>query len=127
MPAALLELSAASVRFRDDGIVEFTYYPVNVDLEMARELLARTRAAMGADVRPRPTLVFLGRASADRTVREYFAESADNRTLASRVAFVATNPMSRVIGNFFIGLNRPTIPTRLFGDEESAVAWLQHG
>jgi len=30
-----------------------------------------------------------------------------------------------VIGNFFIGINKPPLPTRLFDDEPAAVAWLQ--
>jgi hypothetical protein len=122
--SAALDLTAATVELRDDGIVEFSYKPVHVDLPAARELLARTREALRDDVRPRPTLVIIGRASVDREAREYFACSDDNRALASRVAMVATNPLSRVIGNFFLGLNRPGVPTRLFGEVDAAVAWL---
>jgi hypothetical protein len=33
--------------------------------------------------------------------------------------------MSRMLGTFFLSVNKPIYPTRLFDDEASAVAWLQ--
>jgi hypothetical protein len=41
------------------------------------------------------------------------------------VALLVGSPMSRAIGNFFIGLNKPLIPTRLFVSEPEALAWLR--
>jgi len=34
------------------------------------------------------------------------------------------SPVSRMFGNALIGLARASYPTRLFTDEETAVAWL---
>ena len=42
----------------------------------------------------------------------------------SETALVVGSPVSRVIGNFFVGLNRPKYPLRLFDDQEFATAWL---
>jgi hypothetical protein len=30
-----------------------------------------------------------------------------------------------VLGNFYLGLNKPLVPTRLFTSEEEAQAWLR--
>lgn len=35
------------------------------------------------------------------------------------------NPLSRVMANFFIGINKPLKPTKLFDDRDKAIAWLQ--
>ncbi len=37
---------------------------------------------------------------------------------------VISSPVSRVIGNFFMGLNKPISPTRLFTDPHKAIQWL---
>lgn len=119
-----MTFAAHVVRITPDGVLRFEYDGDVIDLPTARALLAAGRVALGDDVRPHPTLVVLHRAVVDRAARRYFAYSADARETTLRVAIVANNPVARVIGNFFVGLNRPDVPTRLFGDEASAVAWL---
>jgi hypothetical protein len=109
---------------RPDGILHYDFRGDRIDLETAHALLEAGRVAMGDDVRPRPVLVQLHRATVDQAARRYLSFSKDQRAQASRVAMIASNPVSRVIGNFFVGLNRPEIPTRLFADEPTAVPWL---
>lgn len=109
---------------RPDGIVRYDYRGDRIDLATAQALLKAGRATMGDDIRPRPMLVVLHRAAVDQAARRYLSFSKEQREIASRVAMIAANPVARVIGNFFVGLNRPEIPTRLFGDEPSAIAWL---
>jgi len=43
----------------------------------------------------------------------------------SAVAMLVKSPVSRIIGNFFIGFNRPVVPTRLFSVEKSAITWVK--
>jgi hypothetical protein len=43
----------------------------------------------------------------------------------SAVALLVDSPLSRVIGNFFMGLNKPLVPTRLFATEREARDWLR--
>jgi hypothetical protein len=40
------------------------------------------------------------------------------------VALIVTNPLSRAIGSFSVGLNQPRIPTRLVSTFEEGVDWL---
>jgi hypothetical protein len=41
------------------------------------------------------------------------------------VSLVVTNPISRAIGSFFLGLSKPPVPTKMFGDLEKAIAWAE--
>jgi len=93
-----------------------------VDLETVRSVLAKATEFGGT---PHPTLVlFDGVQSITREARHFLATSAENRALCSRVAMLVGSPVSRVMGNIFLGLNRTSFPIRLFETESSARAWL---
>lgn len=74
--------------------------------------------------RPRPVLVDMrGIREQTREAREYFAgEEAAAKLLA--VALFVDSPLSRMIGNFFLGLGVQRTPSKLFTVESDAVAWL---
>lgn len=59
----------------------------------------------------------------DRESRE-LASGPDVAAVTSRLAIVVGNPVSAVIGNFFLLVSRPNYPTRLFTDDAAARAWL---
>ncbi len=40
-------------------------------------------------------------------------------------AVVARNMASLLVGNFFVKIHKPPVPTRLFKDEEEALVWLR--
>lgn len=56
-------------------------------------------------------------------VRTHMSSERAGRYLA-RVALVADNPLTRTIGNFFMRLNRPPFPLRIFDGEDDALGWL---
>ena len=56
--------------------------------------------------------------------REYYS-GEDVAHVHNACAIVIGNPISRIIGNFFIGLNKPGMPTRLFTTEKKAFQWLR--
>jgi len=56
-------------------------------------------------------------------VRTRMSSERAGRYLA-RVALVADNPLTRTIGNFFMRLNRPPFPLRIFDGEDEALRWL---
>jgi len=41
-------------------------------------------------------------------------------------AIVTQSMASKIIGNFFIRVNKPASPTKLFSNEEEAFQWLKH-
>ena len=74
---------------------------------------------------PKPTLVLMpDMARVEREARAFFA-SEEYMRLCSQTALVVGSPVSRVIGNFFVGLNRPTYPCKIFDDPELAAQWLR--
>lgn len=56
-------------------------------------------------------------------VRSHMSSERAGRYL-SRVALVAHSPLTRTIGNFFMRLNRPPFPVRIFDGEDEALRWL---
>ena len=59
-----------------------------------------------------------------KEARDYFANER-TASIQRATALLVGSPVSRVIGNFFMGLNRPIYPTRLFTDPQKAIKWLQ--
>ena len=58
-----------------------------------------------------------------KEARDYFANERTG-SIQRATALLIGSPVSRVIGNFFLGLNRPVSPTRLFTDPHKAIQWL---
>ncbi len=56
--------------------------------------------------------------------RRHFA-GAEHAAVFSRCALIVTSPISKIIGNFFLGANKPLRPTRLFTDVEDGLQWLK--
>jgi hypothetical protein len=82
---------------------------------------AQIAAAQGGK---RPTLADVrGIAINDRAARE-LAAGPEIVAVTSRMAVLVGNPVSRILGNFFLRVTRPAYPARLFTDEASARRWL---
>lgn len=62
--------------------------------------------------------------SQEREAREFYSQPGHTPGLVA-IAILIGSPMSRVIGNFFMGFNKSDIPARLFTSEPEAIAWLQ--
>lgn len=59
----------------------------------------------------------------DKDARDY-AKNRPMNDLTLGMAMVVKSVFSRVIGNFFVGVNRGDYPVKLFTDEEEAKEWL---
>lgn len=40
-------------------------------------------------------------------------------------AMLVDTPLSRTLDNFYLGLNKPPLPTRLFTTEDKGLEWLK--
>ena len=58
-----------------------------------------------------------------KEARDYFANKR-TASIQRATALLIGSPVSRLIGNFFMGLNRPISPTRLFTNPHKAIQWL---
>lgn len=59
--------------------------------------------------------------SMDRDARKRFSKE----TTVTAVALLVETPLSKIIGNFFIGLNKTSIPFKLFTSKPDALEWLE--
>lgn len=55
--------------------------------------------------------------------RHFSVRGRDTKTSAFGIIIGST--VSRVLGNFYLGINKPTVPTKLFDNEEEATEWLK--
>ena len=107
---------------RPDGIVQMKWATqAESDLEDATaaisamiELTGGRRSALLVDLHDS--------GQQTRPARLAFTRRGD---LVSAVALIVGTPLSRIMGNFFLTVNKPPYPVRLFDDEASGLAWLQ--
>jgi hypothetical protein len=56
--------------------------------------------------------------------RQHFA-GPEHATVFTKCALIVTSPIAKIIGNFFLGANKPLRPTRLFTNKNEASEWLK--
>jgi hypothetical protein len=108
--------------FGPDGIVRMRWLPGAVITEaLARTTLtelatltAGKKAPLLADIRQMKSMT--------REARKVYGDATD---AFSAMALLATSPVTQMIANFFIGINRTKAPTQMFTDEEKALTWLR--
>ena len=108
----------------DDGIVRIIHVPgAEVTLQDAQETMAGYLKLYKGKRRP----LFIDTKtmkSMSRETRQYYA-GAEAAKVASAAAILVGTPVSRVLGNFYIGLSNPHLPSRLFSSEDEALEWLK--
>jgi hypothetical protein len=92
------------------------------ELADAREnIAANAEVARGTR---RPLLVDMSQVkSINRAARAFYA--SEGPRVACAVALVVGSPLSRMMGNFFLGFQKPAVPVRLFSSTADATAWLR--
>jgi len=123
MQAAEVTRTGTTIRLDADGILRIKASPGLVDtLEDARQNVAIfAKIAAG---KPRPLLIDMrAMKTQSREVRAYYT-GPETLRLNLAVAVLVDSPISRVIGNFFLGFNKMELPTKLFKSEVEALAWL---
>jgi len=74
---------------------------------------------------PRPLLCDLTNVvKMTQECRKHFAGEEHAKTF-SKAALIVTSPISKIIGNFFLGLNKPLKPTSLFTTKDDGLKWLR--
>lgn len=92
-------------------------------LETAREELAGFQKL--AEGRKMPLMVDIREVLAiAREARVCFTGPEGEKT-ATAVALLTGSALTRVLGNFFMGLNKPSFPVRIFTSEAEALEWLR--
>jgi len=123
MGSAEIETSNTKMILREDGISHIVYQPEARDtLETAIENVAASKKVHAG--KKRPMLIDTRNLkSQEKKARDYFASDAFSE-VALAIALLIDSGLSKVIGNFYMGLNKPKTETRLFTSENDAIDWL---
>ena len=122
-PRPAIETPTTVISVRDDGIVLVTLKQnAEVTLEAAKEDHVATMKLVGGhdflilvDARPARGIT--------REARQYYADpEVRKHTIAQ--AILIDSGVSKVLGNFYLAVNKPPFPTKLFTTEQAAIAWL---
>jgi len=118
----------AEITVEDDGtgpIVAVRVQPgVQQSLDDARaNMEACTRAAGNRRCR---LLIDISRAEIiSAEVRHYYSGGKLTEWFSAMALVVEASPMGRVMGNLYLRIARPGVPTRLFSNEHAAIEWLR--
>ncbi len=94
----------------------------NLDLNAAKTII-RDATTLSQDILY-PALTDIADMPAHpKEVREYFAKEGSHNAIAH--AIIVSNALSKLLANFFLTLNKPIVPTRLFTDVSKAAKWLE--
>jgi len=111
----------ADISLQDDGILIMKMHKTSVDLEAAKKIteVASNLAAdfVHANLVDIRAMIFM---SSD--ARKHFG-SQDKSTVKA-VAIVMNSKLHRPIVNLYLKFSRPSLPTKMFDDEEEAREWL---
>jgi hypothetical protein len=122
--AKVVETAIAWNWMGGDRILRVVVKPdVEIGRAEAEESVAVGRGMVGTE--PYAMLVDTGSIRRmDRAARDCFTRHGAQDNPALGVAIVVRTPLARMIGNFFIGFNRPQRPVRLFTACDEAERWL---
>lgn len=123
LPESAVASSASYFWVDDEGVLNILNKPKKVhDLQDALENVQIAREI--AKNNTHPLLIDMTNIrSMSREAREVYVMESE-RDYVMAVALVTTSITSRVVANFFIGFNKPPVPTKLFNDIEAAKKWL---
>lgn len=95
---------------------------LNVDLKIAKHCVkSRLDFSEGASY---PVLIRLqGVCSITKEARDYFGEEGSKFIKAG--ALIIISPLTKILGNIFLNINQPKVPTRIFTNEKDAIEWLK--
>jgi hypothetical protein len=120
-----IELDAAKMRRREDGVLHVVLAD---DLDLTLETCRAMNAAV-QQLAQGPSLILsdLRGMRSSGILQMRYAVAPEVIGVIRRLALVVGSPVSRTLGNVFVALAKPPYPTRLFTDEDAAVAWLLEG
>lgn len=106
------------------GIIHFNYRKdVEIELEDAiMELSAAEKLGRGKRCLVLIDLTDVKKVS--KEARDLYSGEEGNGVI-KRGAFCVVSPVGRMIGNFFMGINKPMMPVKLFDTRGKAISWLR--
>jgi hypothetical protein len=120
----MADTTTAIIRLSDDGLVIVRIRDgAHQSVEDAKANLAAATAATAG--RRRPLLVDIRTAQPlDAEARHHYTGQTLVDSFSAMALLVESSPFGRMMGNVYLRVARPGIPTQLFNDESLAAQWL---
>jgi hypothetical protein len=116
--------SATGTATFKDGIMTVRYHHTIQTVDEAKIWTADFNREF-AEILPVVMLINISKhKSFPKDVRDYM-NSPEIISSMKAAAMVADSIMTRILGNIFMSISKPPMPTKLFPDEATAIAWLQ--
>lgn len=111
------------IHFLDNGIIKLIPITSDESLDKAKNVLAEIKKIAGCIKHPLIVDV-RHNISISREARQFYSgkEFAD---IVTSLALIVESPISKVLANFFLFMNKPPYSTRLFTNEDEAIEWLK--
>ncbi|HEY2748990.1 MAG TPA: hypothetical protein VGL86_30425 [Polyangia bacterium] len=115
----------AEIALRPEGIV-VTRIEAGVQQSLADACVNLAATVEACGQQKRPLLVDISRCRPlEPDVRHYYTGEVLVESFAALALVVEATPFGRIMGNIYLRVARPGVPTRLFRDEASALEWLR--
>lgn len=123
IPDYAIEIKAYYTWMGEDGIARTVVKPnIDITLELAVEntvavtsLFKGEKFPLMIDARPVKSMTYEAR-------HHFSVRGRDTKT--NSFGIIVGSSISRVLGNFYLGINKPAVPTKLFDNEVEAAKWL---
>src|SRR5215475_4948121 len=118
------DTKTAAIHLNEDGLVIVKIRDnAYQSLEDAKTNLATAISATTG--RRRPVLIDIRTSQPlDADARHHYSGQALVDAFSALALLVESSPFGRMVGNVYLRIARPGIPTQLFSDESRAVEWL---
>jgi hypothetical protein len=115
-------LSHSTLYKRKDGIVEVHCTDINYGINELTEIVRATGKISG-NKRILMLIISSTHSLVNAEAREYMA-SHESTKYSLAEAYVVKSTAQKILVNFYLKFNKPTVPTRFFSDPKKAEQWL---
>lgn len=116
-----IELKAYVTWLDEDNIVwTVVKEKANIDLEDAKENSIVVNGLIKSGKSPLVDTRSLH--SITKDARDHFSMKGRDTNVSS-IAIIVGSALSRMVANFYLGINKPKVPVRLFNNDASAIKW----
>ena len=120
-----IDTGKGKVRLYSNGIMHQIYYDraelLHEDSIAEMEIYRKEFCQEG----PRPILVDINNLKTVSKESRSIYSSEKTAEYLTAAALLVGNPVSRIMGNFYLGINKTSMPVKMFTNTEEAIDWLK--
>lgn len=118
-----LETPYVHFKMRDKLLIATFKKGLKIYLDIAKEIVS-DRLSFTEGKTTVAMVYNQGVVSLDKNARDFFSSPEGNKNLKAG-AIMLDSSFTAVLANFFLSVNKPNIPARLFTDSDKAIQWLK--